>query len=137
MFRKLVFGLVLLILAFLSGFVPEYQRLRQARANLSTTAGQLDSCQLGQQLSQIRDAASLTYLEATRKNYGVAGQHSKQLFDQSQHIVNSTGNETLRSTLNDVGTKRDSVTAALANGDAAVIPDLQMILIELEEKATF
>jgi hypothetical protein len=39
--------------------------------------------------------------------------------------------------LNEVGTKRDAVTAALANGDAAAIPDLQMILIELEEKATF
>jgi hypothetical protein len=136
MFRKLVFGLVLLIVAFLAGFAPEYQRLRQARADLSTTARQLDSCQLGQQLSQIRDAASLTYLEATRKNYGVAGQHSKQLFDQSQRIVNSTGSEALRSTLNEVGSKRDAVTAALANGDAAVIPDLQMILIELEEKAT-
>jgi hypothetical protein len=123
MFRKLVFALALLMLAFLSGFVPEYQRLQQARANLSTTASQLDSCQLGQQLSQIRDAASLTYLEATRKNYGVAGQHSKQLFDQSQLVVNSTGNETLRSTLNEIGTKRDAVTAALANGDAAVIPD--------------
>jgi hypothetical protein len=58
------------------------------------------------------------------------------LFDQSQRIVNSTGSEALRSTLNEVGSKRDAVTAALANGDAAVIPDLQMILIELEEKAT-
>jgi hypothetical protein len=137
MFRKLVFGLALLILGFLFGFVPQYKRSREAGANLSTTARQLDSCQLSQQLSQIRDAASLTYLEETRKNYGVAGQHSKQLFDQSQHFVNSTGNETLRSTLNEVGAKRDAVTAALANGDTAVIQDLQVILIELEEKATF
>ncbi len=137
MFRKGVFGLILLILVFLFGFLSEYQNLRQARAHLSTTTAQLDSCHLAQQLSQIRDAASLTYLEATRKNYGVAGQHSKQLFDQSQQIVNRTENETLRRTLNEIGTKRDAVTAALANGDPAVIPDLQMILAQLEEKATF
>ncbi|MCU1298154.1 MAG: hypothetical protein JWO91_2432, partial [Acidobacteriaceae bacterium] len=102
------------------------------RANLSAAARELDSCQLGQQLSRIRDAASLTYLEATRKNYGVAGQYSSQLFGQVQRVANSARSDSVRSSLNKVDSKRDAVTAALAHGDAAVIPDLQMILIELE-----
>jgi type II secretory pathway pseudopilin PulG len=81
--RKLVFWVVLLIVGFLAGFILQYARLQQAQQELSASSKQLGSCQVGEQLSQLRDTATVMFLEAVQKNYGKAGEDSKEFFDQA------------------------------------------------------
>jgi CRP/FNR family cyclic AMP-dependent transcriptional regulator len=53
------------------------------------TGQPLRLCQAGEQLSQLRDTATVMFLEAAQKNYAKAGENSKEFFDQAQRIQSS------------------------------------------------
>ena len=133
--RKLVLWFVLLIVGFLAGFILQYARLQQAQQELSVSTKQLGSCQAGEQLSQLRDTATAMFLEAVQKNYGKAGEDSKEFFDQAQQIQSSTSDPTLRNLLRDTLATRDQITADLAKGDAAALSEIQPVLFKLDQTA--
>jgi len=133
--HKLVLWFVLLIAGFLVGFILQYARLRRLQKELSASTKQLGSCQSSEQLSQLRDKATMMYLEAVQKNYGVAGEYAKEFFDQAQRIVSSTEDLALRDLLRDTLATRDQVTGDLAKGDAAALSEIQAILSKLEQAA--
>ena len=133
--RKLVLWFVLLIVGFLAGFILQYARLQQAQQELSGSTKQLGSCQAGEQLSQLRDTATVMFLEAVQKNYGKAGEDSKEFFDQAQRIQSSTADPALRNLLRDTLATRDQITADLAKGDAAALSEIQALLSKIEQTA--
>jgi hypothetical protein len=133
--RKLILWFVLLIAGFLTGFILQYASLRRTQQQLSVSVEQLRSCQSRERLSQLRDTATMMYLEAVQKNYGKAGEYSKALFDQAQQIVSSTEDSAVRNLLHDVLVIRDQITADLAKGDAAALSDIQPVLSKLEQTA--
>ena len=133
--HKLVVWFVLLLAGFLVGFVLQYSRLRRVQQELSATTKQLGSCQSSEQLSQLRDTATMMYLEAVQRNYGKAGEYSKELFDQAQRIVSSTEDPALRNLLRDTLATRDQITADLAKGDAAALSEIQLVLSKFEQTA--
>ena len=133
--RKLALWFVLLIVGFLTGFILQYTRLQQAQQELSASTKQLDSCQASEQLSQLRDAATMMYLEAVQKNYGKAGEYSKEFFDQAQRIVSGTEDPALRNLLHAILATRDQTTADLAKGDTAALSEIQAIVSKLEQTA--
>ena len=132
---KLVIGLILLLVGFLGGFIPQYRKARETAEQLSTQSRELLSCRQSQQLSNLRDSAAMAYLEATEKNYGIATEYSKQLFDQAQKTVGQTDDPAVRKLLGDVLAARDPIMADLANGDAAVVSKLQPLVTNLEQSA--
>jgi hypothetical protein len=133
--RKLVLWFVLLMVGFLAGFILQYARLRLAQQELSASTKQLSSCQAGEQLSQLRDTATAMFLEALQKNYGKAGEDSKEFFDQAQRIQSSTGDSALRNLLRDTLATRDQITADLAKGDAAALSEIQALVSKIEQTA--
>ena len=133
--RKLVLWFVLLIAAFLSGFILQYARLQRVQQELSASTKQLGSCRASEQLSQLRDTATIMYLEAVQKNYGKAGEYSKEFFDQAQRIVSSTEDPALRNLLREALATRDQITADLAKGDAAALSEIQPVLFKLDQTA--
>ena len=132
--HKLVVWFVLLIAGFLVGFILQYARLQRLQKELSASTKQLGSCQSSEQLSQLRDKATMMYLQAVQKNYGVAGEYAKEFLDQAQRIVSSTEDLALRDLLRDTLATRDQVTGDLAKGDAA-LSEIQAILSKLEQAA--
>jgi hypothetical protein len=133
--HKLVVWFLLLLAGFLVGFVLQYSRLRRMQEELSASTKQLGSCASSEQLSQLRDTATMMYLEAVQKNYGKAGEQSKEFFDQAQRIVSSTQDPALGNLLRDTLATRDQVTADLAKGDAAALSEIQPMLSKLEQTA--
>jgi hypothetical protein len=133
--RKFILWLVLLIAGFLGGFILQYARLQRVQQELSVSTNQLGSCQSSEQLSQLRDTATMMYLETVQKNYGKAGEHSKEFFDQAQRIVSSTEDSALRTLLHDTLATRDQITGDLAKGDAAALSEIQPLLSKLEQTA--
>jgi hypothetical protein len=95
----------------------------------------LGSCQASEQLSQLRDIATVMFLEAVQKNYGKAGEYSKEFFDQAQRIQSSTEDPALRNLLRDTLATRDQITADLAKGDAAALSEMQPLLSKIEQTA--
>ena len=133
--RRLALWFVLLIVGFLTGFILQYARLRQAQQELSASTKQLGSCQSSEQLSQLRDTATMMYLETVQKNYGKGGEHSKEFFDQAQRVVGSTEDSSLRNLLREALATRDQITADLAKGDPGVVSEIQALLFKLEQTA--
>ena len=133
--HKLVLWLLLLFAGFLIGFILQYSRLQRVQQELSASTKQLGSCQWSQQLSQLRDTATMMYLEVVQKNYGKAGEYSREVFDQAQQIANSTQDSALRNLLRDTLATRDQVTADLAKGDAAALSEIQPLFSKLEQTA--
>ena len=130
--HKLVLWFVLLIAGFLVGFILQYGRLQRLQKELSASTRQVGSCQASEQLSQLRDKATMMYLEAVQKNYGLAGEHSKEFFDQAQRIVSSTEDFALRNLLRDTLATRDQITGDLAKGDAAALAEIRPMLSKLQ-----
>jgi hypothetical protein len=137
MLRKFILWLVLLIAGFLTGFILQYARLQRVQQELSASTKQLGSCESSEQLSQFRDTATKMYLEAVQKNYGKAGDYSKEFFDQAQRILSSTEDSAFRSLLGDILKARDQITAELAKGDAAALSEIQPVLSKLEQTAKY
>ena len=133
--HKLGLWFLLLLAGFLIGFILQYSRLQRVRQELSASTKQLGSCQSSEQLSQLRDRATMMYLEGVQKNYGKAGEHSKEFFDQAQRIVSSTEDPALRNLLRDTLATRDQITADLAKGDAAALSEIQPVLFKVEQTA--
>jgi hypothetical protein len=133
--HKLVLWFLLLLAGFLIGFILQYSRLQRLQQELSASTKQLGFCQSSEQLSQLRDTATMMYLEAVQKNYGKAGENSKEFFDQAQRIVSSTEDPALRNLLRDTLATRDQITADLAKGDAAALSEIQLVLSKLEQTA--
>jgi hypothetical protein len=130
--NRLVLWLVLLVAGFLAGFIPQYLKAQRSREELSNNREQLASCKAETQLSQVRDAAAMMYLEATRKNYGIAQEYSQRFFDQVQQATAQSADPAAKKALDDVLKLRDPITAALAKGDPAVLSNLQLVLTNIE-----
>jgi hypothetical protein len=133
--RNLVLWFALLLTGFLTGFILQYARLQRVLQELSASAKQLELCRSSEQLSHLRDTATMMYLEAVQKNYGKAGEYSKEFFDQAQRIVSSMDDPGLRNLLRDTLLSRDQITADLAKGDAAALSEIQPVLSKLEQIA--
>jgi len=133
--RNLVLWFVLLLIGFLTGYILQYARLHRLQQELSASAKQLELCRSSEELSHLRDTATTMYLEAVQKNYGKAGEYSKEFFDQAQRIVSSTNDPVLRDLLHDILTTRDQTTADLAKGDALAVSGIQRVLSKLEQTA--
>jgi hypothetical protein len=133
--HKLILWFALLIAGFLAGFILQYPRSQRLQQELSASTKQLATCRLSEQSSQLRDTAIMIYLEATQKNYGKAGEYSREFFDQAERIESSTEDSGLRNLLRDILGMRDQITANLAKGDAAALSEIEPVVSKLEEIA--
>ena len=123
--QKTVIGLVILVLVFLLGFMPQYLEKRQLQRELAISIEKL-------KLSELRDLAGLMLLEGLRQNYGVARDYSSQYFDKLREISEQAENSTLKAALQELLSSRDAVTAALSKADPASASQLQEIFVKTQ-----
>jgi hypothetical protein len=123
--RKLLLWVVLLVIGILLGFIPQYMKTHVAQEHART-------CEAGLQLAQFRKFGAMTYISATQLNYGMASGYAQQFFEQAQQLASSTSDPAIRSTANEILSARDKITADLAKGDAAVVGELQPIVLKVE-----
>jgi hypothetical protein len=133
--RRLTLWFVLFIAGFLAGYILQYTTLQRVQRELTASTNQLGSCRSGEQSSHVRDTATMMYLEVVQKNYGKAGEYSKDFFDQAQRIVSRTDDPVFRNLLRDTLATRDQITADLAKGDGAALSEIQPVLLRLEQNA--
>src|SRR4051794_8073035 len=81
--KKIVYAIVLLLVAFLAGYLPGYVKERRYEEQLRG-ANQENS------LYQLRDLASLAWLQATQKDYGLAAATSTRFFNRTRELANQT-----------------------------------------------
>jgi len=116
-----IVGIVLFLAGFLLGFIPQHQKV-------SNLAQQLESVRLESKLREIRALASLSYIDATKLNYGSAAEDSERMFVLAREVANETKDDSLRNSLNGLSTFRDTVSTKLSTADASVLQPLQAIV---------
>ena len=116
-----IVGIALFLAGFLLGFIPEHQRA-------SKLAKQLETARLESKLREIRALASLSYIDASKMNYGSAAEDSDRMFGLAREVANDTKDDGLRSSLNGLSTFRDTVMGKLSAADASVLEPLQQIV---------
>jgi len=116
-----IVGTILFLAGFLFGFIPEYQKA-------SKLATQFETAQLETKLGEIRELASLSYIDTAKMNYGSAADDSKRMFDLAREVANDTKDDGLRNSLSGLSTSRDTVMSKLGAADASVLESLQQIV---------
>jgi hypothetical protein len=114
-------GAVLFLAGFLLGFIPEYQKA-------SKLVKQLETARLENKLREIRELASLSYIDASKMNYGSAAEDSERMFGLAREVAYDTKDDGLRSSLDGLSTFRDTVKGKLSAADASVLEPLQQIV---------
>ena len=124
--KKIIVVGVLLIVAFLAGFLPSYSKGKRLENELRE-ARQENS------LAQLRDLTCLAYLQASQKDYGLAAGTSTRFFDRTREVANRTPDSSGRKPLEDLLSLRDKITAELAKGDPGVLSDLQTLVVKTRQ----
>lgn len=126
--KSLLIFAIAVTVALLVGYVPQFLRARGLNQDLQ-------ACQAGAQMSELRDAMGLAYLEANQKNYGLAAQHAARFFERASRIREEMTDAGIRGVLEEALKLRDEITAGLARGDAAVLDPLQRVYRNLLKTA--
>jgi hypothetical protein len=105
------------------GLLPPLIRSMQLKQQLAEAQTQID-------MAETRELAALSYLEATRNNYGNAATHTSHLFDRLGKIAQS-GEEPARSVAVDALRRRDTLMGMLAKADPGARAELQTLLDQM------
>ncbi len=124
--NKIIVAVVSLVAVFLIGFVPEYVRANRLDSELRQSREAATGAEL-------RDLIAFTYVQASQKNYGLAAETSSRFFNRVREVANQTQDASRQKALEELLAPRDSVTAALAKGDGAVMGDLQQLFVKARQ----
>lgn len=112
--------IVLLIVVFLGGFVPQYVKVNRLENDLSVARQEIA-------LAQLRDLSALAFVQASQKNYGLAAGTSEQFFSRTREVANRAPDANGRKALEGLLASRDKIAAELAKGDPEALGDLQVL----------
>jgi hypothetical protein len=124
--NRIIIPAVVFVAAFLVGFVPQYVKANR----LDTQLQQARQANLG---AELRDLIGLAYVQANQKNYGLAAATMTRFFNRTRDVANQMADPNARKGLENLLVTRDKITAALANGDAGVVGDLQELFMKTRQ----
>jgi hypothetical protein len=117
---------VLVIVAFLAGFLPSYAKGKRLESDLRQASQE-------NRLAQLRDLAGLGYMQASQKNYGLAGVTSARFFERTREVANQAEQSSGRKALEGLLSDRDKITSELSKGDPGVLNDLQTLFVKTRQ----
>ena len=129
----LTLWLVLLIGGFLGGYIPQYLKNRDLRAELENPQKTIDSLKLQLQLGELRDDASMALLEMSRQNYGLARDHIGEYYNKLKDLSDTVQDPGLKKSLQDLSATRDTITADLATANASTLAAWQPVVVKTYE----
>lgn len=126
--NRIIVVIILLIIVFLAGLVPQYIKVKRLENDLSVARQE-------NALAQLRDLAGLAFVQASQKNYGLAAGTSKQFFSRTREVANRAPDANGRKALEDLLASQDKITTELAKGDPEALGDLQVLFEKTRQAA--
>jgi hypothetical protein len=126
--NRVIVVIILLIIVFLAGFVPQYTKVKRLENDLFVARQE-------NALAQLRDLAGLAFVQASQKNYGLAAGTIKQFFGRTREVANDAPDANGRKALEDLLAFQDKITAELAKGDPEALGDLQVLFEKTRQAA--
>jgi hypothetical protein len=122
-----IVGGVLIVAAFLLGFVPQYLKSRDMEKQLNSARQELASQGVKLQGDDLDLLIGYVYLQTNLKNYGLASEYSTKFFDRVRAMESQVSDANRQKFLQAALSKRDDVIAALAKGDPSTAPTVQQL----------
>ena len=130
----LITALVVAIVAFTAGALWQYSEVRTvtddleaSRIQVAGLENELEQCRYQGRLANLRDMAGKMYLEVGRGNFDVASSVSTRFFDAVSSVQAEADSAELGETLQQIGERRDALTAQLARLEPAAEETVQEI----------
>jgi hypothetical protein len=101
------------LVVFLLGFAPQYLQKMQLQNEVRLCNDKLE-------VSELRDMAGMILLEVLRQNYGTGRDYAMRYFAKLGEISVNTQDVVLKSSLEALLSKRDSIIASVAKADPVV-----------------
>jgi len=127
---KALVMIILVAVAFLSGLLIGYMEVRETKGLLQTAQNERDNLRLQKQLSQVRDLAALMYGETSRQNYGLGGEYAARYFEQVKRLRDAGMPEQVRSSINELLSHQDAVTASLSRAEPGATQQVQALFLD-------
>ena len=121
---------VLLLVGLGVGFVPEYLKNRELRAQLENPQKTIDALNQQIQFGELRDDASLALLEISRQNYGLARDHVGEYYSKLKTISDTVQDPKLKISLQDLLNTRETITTNLTNVSGAALTSWQPVVLK-------
>ena len=130
--RIAVIAVVILIGgAFLAGYLPEHMQRTVAERESLALREQLEAADARVRLARLLGRVLAIEEVVMRQDYGQAQGLSSAFFDEVRSEVAATPMDEFRSVLQDVLSRRDSVTALLSKADSGVRDVLHTIEVQI------
>ncbi len=126
--NRIIVVIILLIIVFLAGFIPQYIKVNRLENDLSVVRQE-------NALAQLRDLAALAFVQASQKNYGLAAATSQQFFSRTREMANQVSEANKREAMEALLASQDKISAELAKGDPEVLVDLQVLFEKTRQVA--
>ena len=124
---------VLLLVGLGVGFVPEYLKNRELRAQLENPQKTIDALNLQIQFSNLRDDASQVLLELSRQNFGLAREHLNDYYMRLKDLTDAVQDPALKKSLQDLAETRGAITADLAVANNNALTAWQPVVLKTFE----
>ena len=117
---KIALVFLLLIAAFLGGYLPEHSKA-------SKLQDELQAARQEAAMARLRDLSATMYIQASQKNYGLASKTSAVFYGLLQRESNKQFDELLAT--------REKIASGLSKGDPEVMNDLHPLFLKTQELA--
>ena len=104
---KIIVGAAVIVGIFLLGFVPQFLEKRRLQAQLDDTRLRLSTAERQIDIDEIRSLAGRMLLEASRQNYGTAGEFSTSYFNKVRELAEKSDDSSLKTSLLQLLNSRD------------------------------
>jgi len=126
-FRVIALTVVLIVIAFLGGYVPKDLEERRLRATLTQT-------ELDLRLANLHRRLGVASHEVQRNNYSVAAASAREFFDGCSALASQPfpNQERTKAALGAYAASKDQILALLAAGDPAVKEHLAGLYLAMD-----
>ncbi len=129
--NKIIVGAILVLIAFLAGFVPEFLKSSSAKSEIADLKHQLSEEKQARTVADFRNAAALLYFEVSKSNFATAGGQATKFFTDLRQFTDQAP-EPLNQRLNRVLANRDAIIAAIARADPSSATLIQSIFLQMQ-----
>lgn len=127
---KVLVMIILVAVAFLSGLLVGYMKVRETRDELQAVQNERDRLRLQSQLSQIRDLAALMYVETSRQNYGLGSEYAARYFERVKRLSSDGMPPQMRDSIAELLSHKEAVTASLSRAEPGATQQVQALFLD-------
>jgi flagellar biosynthesis component FlhA len=126
---------ILLLIAFLAGYLPMYVRNRELLTNAKGLQSGLDQARQRLRVATLQNDLGMILVEVTQNNFGIAKDRSSRFFDDLQQATSSVSDNNLRQTLITMLARRNEITSDLTRLNPEIAAKLRILYLDFSKVA--